>query len=286
MATTVERAVWLMKAIADGNYGYSQAHRDGAYGREPSDFDCSSLVTYCWQSAGVPVRDKGASTTSNMYKPFIACGFKDITNQIDLNTGKGLRAGDVLLYPYDGKYGHTEMMITNTIICGARRDENGKDGWEGSQPGDQLQGKVGPGLAEIDYSPYYNFATGWKFVLRYEDETGQDYKFEALLRSTKGTIKWSTGAGPKTRDLPYIEVTRAQIGFKPNTICVQQQGEVLSNTQWLRGASQHIYVANYENNAYAGVAVGTQVTYFNPDADTIRIPVRFADKDYYVRIYN
>lgn len=283
MATTIERAVWLMTAIADGNYGYSQAHRDGAYGREPSDFDCSSLVTYCWQSAGVPVREKGASTTSQMYKPFIDCGFSDVTAQIDLKTGKGLRAGDVLLYPYDGKYGHTEMMITDKLICGARRDENGKDGWEGSQPGDQLQGKVGPGLAEIDYSPYYNFATGWKYVLRYQDGDDPEPKdrYEAVMKSTIGSITWSTGAGPKTRNCPYIEV---KPGFKPNTICVQQQGEILANSQWMRG-QQHIYVANYENNAYAGVAVGAAVSYFNPDADTIRIPVRFPNSEYIVRIY-
>lgn len=283
MATTIERAVWLCKAIADGNYGYSQAHRNGEYGREPSDFDCSSLVTYCWQSAGVPVRDAGASTTSNMYKPFLKCGFTDITNKIDLQTGKGLQAGDVLLYPYDGERGHTEMMLNSTTICGARRDENGKDGWEGSQPGDQLQGKVPPGMAEIDYSPYYNFP--WRYVLRYTAEGGDADRFEALLTSTKGTILWSTGAGPKTRNLPYIEVTRKQLGFEPGVICVQMQNEALANTQWIRGASQHIYVANFENNAYAGVAVGKQATFFDPDADTIRIPVRFADKPYYVRIY-
>ena len=278
MATAIEKAVWLCKEIADGNYGYSQPHRNGSYGNEPSDFDCSSLVTYCWQSAGVPVRDKGASTTSNMYKPFIACGFKDITSQINLETGKGLRAGDVLLYPYDGEYGHTEMMLNSSTICGARRDENGKDGWEGSQPGDQTG-------HEIEYSPYYNFEPGWRFVLRYDAEGGDADRYEALLTSTKGTIVWSTGAGPKTRQCPYLEVTRKELGFAPKVICVQQQGEILANSQWIRGQA-HMYVANYENNAYAGVAVGSQPSYFNPDADTIRIPVRFADKPYLVRIYN
>lgn len=267
-----------MKAIADGNYGYSQPNRWGEYGKEPSDFDCSSSVTYSWQSAGVPVRDAGASTTSNMYKPFLKCGFKDVTSQIDLKTGKGLRAGDVLLYPYDGKYGHTEMMITDKLICGARRDENGKDGWEGSQPGDQTG-------HEIEYGPYYNFATGWKYVLRYTAEDDPDEgKFEAVLRSTPGKIVWSTGAGPKTRNCPYIELTRKQIGFEPETICVQQQGEILANSQWMRGQA-YIYVASFENDAYAGVAVGTQVSYFNPDADTIRIPVRFPDREYIVHIY-
>ena len=276
MATTIERAVWLMKAIADGNYGYSQANRYGEYGKEPSDFDCSSSVTYSWQSAGVPVRDAGASTTSNMYKPFIDCGFSDVTAQIDLKTGKGLRAGDVLLHPYDGERGHTEMMLNSTTICGARRDENGKDGWEGSQPGDQTG-------HEIEYSAYYNFP--WTYVLRYTAEGGEADSFEAILTSTKETIVWSTGAGPKTRQLPYIEVTRKELGFDPKTIAVQMDGEVLANSQWMRGQA-HIYVANYENDAYAGVAVGQAVSYFNPDADTIRIPVRFADKRYLVRIFS
>lgn len=276
MATTIERAVWLCKAIADGNYGYSQPHRNGAYGNEPSDFDCSSLQTFCWQSAGVPVRDKGASTTSNMYKPFIECGFTDVTSKIDLATGKGLQAGDVLLHPYDGERGHTEMMLNSTTICGARRDENGKDGWEGSQPGDQTG-------HEIEYSAYYNFP--WTYVLRYTAEGGEADSFEAILTSTKETIVWSTGAGPKTRQLPYIEVTRKELGFDPKTIAVQMDGEVLANSQWMRGQA-HIYVANYENDAYAGVAVGQAVSYFNPDADTIRIPVRFADKRYLVRIFS
>jgi hypothetical protein len=279
MATTIERAVWLMKAIADGNYGYSQPNRWGEYGKEPSDFDCSSSVTYSWQSAGVPVRDAGASTTSNMYKPFLACGFKDVTSQIDLKTGKGLRAGDVLLYPYDGKYGHTEMMITDKLICGARRDENGKDGWEsgGAKPGDQTG-------AEIEYGPYYNFATGWKYVLRYTAEDGEADRFEAILTSTKGTIVWSTGAGPKTRNCPYIEVTRKELGFTPKTICVQHISEPLDNAQWMRGLS-HLYCTNHENNAYAGIAVGKAVSYFDPDADPIRIPVWSADQQYYVRIF-
>ena len=276
MATTIERAVWLCKAIADGNYGYSQPHRNGAYGNEPSDFDCSSLQTFCWQSAGVPVRDKGASTTSNMYKPFIECGFTDVTSKIDLATGKGLQAGDVLLHPYDGERGHTEMMLNSTTICGARRDENGKDGWEGSQPGDQTG-------HEIEYSAYYNFP--WTYVLRYTAEGGEADRFEAILTSTKETIVWSTGAGPKTRQLPYIEVTRKELGFDPKTIAVQMDGEVLANSQWMRGQA-HIYVANYENDAYAGVAVGRVSSYFNPDADTIRIPVRFADKRYLVRIFS
>ena len=278
MATTIERAVWLCKAIADGNYGYSQPNRYGEYGREPSDFDCSSLVTYCWQSAGVPVRENGASTTSQMYKPFLKSGFTDVTAQIDLATGKGLREGDVLLYPYDGQRGHTEMMIAPNIICGARRDENGLDGYEpGVQPGDQTG-------HEIEYSEYYNFP--WKYVLRYTAE-GDEYTpcYEAVLESSRDYKKWSTGAGVLTRDCPYISVKRKTLGFAPNVIVVQQEGEVLSNTQWIRGASDHIYVANYENNAYAGIAVGSARGYFDPDSVDIQIPVRFPSRKYIVKIY-
>jgi len=276
MATTIERAVWLMKAIADGNYGYSQPNRWGEYGKEPSDFDCSSVNTYCWQSAGVPVRDAGASTTSNMYKPYIKCGFTDVTALIDLTTGKGLREGDVLLYPYDGKRGHVEMMIAPNIICGARRDENGLDGYEpGVQPGDQTG-------HEIEYSEYYNFP--WKYVLRYTAEGGEADRFEATLTSSKKEIHWSTGAGPKTRWCPYVEVTRKELGFVPKTICVQSTKEPLDNAQWMRGLS-HMYCTNHENDAKAGIAVGKTASFFNPDADTIRIPVWTAEARYYVRIF-
>lgn len=284
MATTIERAVWLMKAIADGNYGYSQPHRNGEYGKEPSDFDCSSSVTYSWQSAGVPVRDAGASTTSNMYKPFLACGFKDVTSQIDLKTGKGLRAGDVLLYPYDGKYGHTEMMITDKLICGARRDENGKDGWEsgGAKPGDQTG-------AEIEYGPYYNFATGWKYVLRYtaEDEPDEG-KFEATLRSSTAKARYANGSG-KIRNLPYVIVTRKELGFQPRTIICQEQREVLCLSQYVRDQLEdggYIFVSDRDMGAQCGVAAGSKPYYFNPDADTLKIPVERPDRDYIVKIYS
>lgn len=276
MATTIERAVWLCKAIADGNYGYSQPHRNGSYGNEPSDFDCSSLVTYCWQSAGVPVRDKGASTTSNMYKPFLACGFTDVTAKVDFKTGKGLQEGDVLLHPYDGERGHTEMMLNSTTICGARRDENGKDGWEGSLPGDQTG-------SEIEYSAYYDFP--WTYCLRYTAESGKEQSFEALLRSTSGTKVWATGAGPKSRSTAYVTVTRKELGFEPKVIVAQMQGEILANTQWIRGQA-HCYCANAKNDATAGIAVGTANGYFNPDASEIKIPVRYANANYIVKIYS
>ena len=277
MATAIEKAVWLAKEIADGDYGYSQPHRDGAYGREPSDFDCSSLVTYCWQSAGVPVRDAGASTTSNMYKPFIKCGFKDVSSQIDFATGKGLRMGDVLLHPYDGERGHTEMMLNSTTICGARRDENGKDGWEpgGAQLGDQTG-------HEIEYGPYYNFP--WIFCLRYEGHDVETDSYSAVLESSRDYKKWSTGAGVLTRDCAYISVPKSALGFTPNVIVIQQIDEPLANSQWIRGQA-HMYCADEINDAYTGIAVGTATGYFNPDSIDIQIPVRYPSRKYIVKIY-
>lgn len=280
MATTIERAVWLMRAIADGNYGYSQPNRNtGTYGKEPSDFDCSSLVTYVWQSAGVPVRDRGASTTSNMYKPFLACGFKDITAQIDLETGKGLRAGDVLLHPYDGERGHTEMMLNSTTICGARRDENGKDGWEGAQPGDQTG-------HEIEYGAYYNFP--WTYILRYTAEDVEEKSFQALLRSSSSSSKWANGSG-KLRPLPYITVTKKELGFTPRTIVCQEQGEVLVLSQYVLDQIEdggYIYVSDRTVGGQCGIAAGSKAYYFNPDASTLKIPVEKPNTNYIVKIYS
>ena len=66
----ISQAVEYMKKIAnDSKHGYSQTNRWG----DPktwSDYDCSSLVISAWQ-AGVPVKDKGATYTGNMYNVFI-----------------------------------------------------------------------------------------------------------------------------------------------------------------------------------------------------------------------
>ena len=118
------------------------------------------------------------------------------------------------------------------------------------------------------------------------EDKEKDEVFTATFKSTSATKVWSTGAGPNSRRMPYIMIPKSFIGFTPNVICVQQQGEVLSLCQWMRDQSEgFLYVSNFENNASAGVAVGTKAGYFNPDADKLIIPVRFPEKDYLVRIY-
>ena len=144
-----------MKKIAnDSKHGYSQTNRWGNP-KTWSDYDCSSLVISAWQAAGVPVKDKGATYTGNMYNVFIKCGFKDVTSKINLSTGSGLIAGDVLLNHTD----HTAMMISKTQLAQASIDENG--GISGGKVGDQTG-------YEINIRSYYNYP--WNCVLRYPEE--------------------------------------------------------------------------------------------------------------------
>lgn len=121
-------------------------------------------------------------------------------------------------------------------------------------------------------------------VVEAPEGEGAEVMFSAKLTSSKDTRIWSTGAGPKTRECPYIKIKRAEIGFTPGVIVVEQLGEILANSQWVRGQA-HLYCANFQNDATAGVAVGKAASYFNPDASEIIIPVRFAEKEHIVRIY-
>lgn len=153
--TKIEKAVDYMKQIANDNkHGYSQTNRWGNP-KTWSDYDCSSLVISAWQAAGVPVKDKGATYTGNMYNVFIKCGFKDVTSKINLSTGSGLIAGDVLLNHTD----HTAMMISKSQLAQASIDENG--GISGGKVGDQTG-------QEIHIRSYYNYP--WNCVLRYPEE--------------------------------------------------------------------------------------------------------------------
>ena len=117
------------------------------------------------------------------------------------------------------------------------------------------------------------------------DDEEDEMVYSATLESSRDYKKWSTGAGVLTRDCPYISVSRSTLGFKPNVIVVQQEDECLANTQWIRGQA-HMYVANYMNDAHAGVAVGSAKGYFNPDSVDIQIPVRFPSRKYIVKIYS
>ena len=143
----IEDAVeWALGIANDDSHGYDQTNRWGP------DYDCSSLVIQAWQNAGVPVKTQGASYTGNMYDAFIACGFIDVTSQVNLSSGSGVVRGDVLLNIVN----HTAMSIGNGQIVQASINEHGET--TGGQTGDQTG-------REIYTRSYYNYP--WDKVLRY-----------------------------------------------------------------------------------------------------------------------
>lgn len=143
----VEDAVeWAISIANDDSHGYDQTNRWGP------DYDCSTLIIQAWQNAGIPVKTQGASYTGNMYDAFIACGFIDVTSQVDLSTGSGVVRGDVLLNIVN----HTAMSIGNGQIVQASINEHGET--TGGQTGDQTG-------REIYTRTYYNYP--WDKVLRY-----------------------------------------------------------------------------------------------------------------------
>lgn len=146
---TINKAVaWAVAVADDQSHGYDQSSRWGA------DYDCSSFVISAWQQAGVPVKTSGASYTGNMYWAFINCGFRDVTNSINLSTGANLQKGDVVL---NTKH-HTEMYIGNGRMVKASINELG--GTTGGKTGDQTG-------REIYIGSYYKPNYGWDYVLRY-----------------------------------------------------------------------------------------------------------------------
>lgn len=188
----VTTAVNYMKQIAnDSKHGYSQLSRWGNPNTW-SDYDCSSLVISAYEAAGVKVKTAGATYTGNMYNAFVKCGFKDVTDQVTLSTGKGLIAGDVLL----NHVNHTAMMISTTQLAQASIDEKG--GIMGGKVGDQTG-------YEIHIRSYYNYP--WNCVLRLPEETP---KPKPVL-DKKGYVKGDSTIGVYSFKLHLIRAKKLGI---------------------------------------------------------------------------
>lgn len=177
--TKAEKATrWMEDKARDNSHGYDQTWRWG----EKGDYDCSAAVISAWQSAGVPVKDNGATFTGNMYKVFIKCGFKDVTSTVNLKTGKGLRRGDVLLRK--GK--HTAMHCGNGKEVEASINEKGTV--RRGKPGDQTG-------REFLIRSYRNFP--WDCVLRYTEKTTKKPTIEQVARDV---IAGEYGNGAERRE--------------------------------------------------------------------------------------
>ena len=151
MNTKVKYAIDFMLRFAnDPTHGYDQTHRWGEYG----DYDCSSLVITAFEAAGIPLKTKGATYTGNMRTVCLQCGFTDMTKSVNLSSGIGIKAGDILLHEQH----HVALAVEDNgkTICHASINEKGTA--RGGKPGDQTG-------REICTRTYYN--KPWTHILRY-----------------------------------------------------------------------------------------------------------------------
>ena len=115
--STIDKAISRGLEIAnDDTHGYSQKTR---YGNP--NYDCSSFVIECWDSAGTGVKAAGATYTGNMRKAFLKTG---LFEWIPMSKVTEYKPGDVLL----SENSHTEMYIGDGKMVGAHGDMDGRNG--------------------------------------------------------------------------------------------------------------------------------------------------------------
>ena len=154
----LETAVKFMESVAEDNtHGYDQTTRNGCI-----NYDCSSLVGTAFSKAGFNVNK--ASTTRNLRKQLLACGFAEI------GIGEARKRGDIFL-----KEGHHVVMCTDSSnIVHARINEKGTV--TGGKPGDQT-GK------EICVSNFYTYSGGWDYHFRYPTATKSNVQVASVASS-------------------------------------------------------------------------------------------------------
>lgn len=132
---------WAVGIANDDTHGYDQDERWGP------DYDCSSLLIQAYENAGIPVKQNGATATSNMRSAFVKTGF----TQYSYSDVTEFLAGDVLW-----RDGHCAMYIGDGQIVSAHINELGEV--TGGVTGDQTG-------HEIDVSSFSS-SGNWEYVLR------------------------------------------------------------------------------------------------------------------------
>lgn len=189
--TVIEKAVqWAIQTANDNSHGYSQVDRWG------TDYDCSSFVITAYEQAGVPVKQAGASYTGNMRNAFLACGFFDATNLVNLGSGGGIQAGDVLL----NYAAHTCIAIGAGRVANCRTDEGHP------QAGDQSGN-------EIRLQSYWNYP--WNCVLRYKEKT------EAPKDNSTATATLPVTQAPKEDHELVLKTLQRKTSYDQNVILLQ-----------------------------------------------------------------
>ena len=202
--TIPERAAQIAVEIAnDDRHGYSQANRYGTL--DGGDFDCSSLVIYCYDRAFMevgltPPKAVGASYTGNMLAAFTRIGFRAFRD----DHGAGLQVGDILLN--EAKHTAIVCSLNPTKVVNAGGDR----GYP--QSGDQTG-------TEIRVQTYWSYP--WDWVMRYygkeptpADETptgtvGQQMAQHIIANRKYPTIKY----GDTGDAVMFAQAILVRLGF-------------------------------------------------------------------------
>ena len=179
----IKKAIdWAVSIANDNSHGYSQ------HGRTGPDYDCSSLIGHALYNGGfVGIGAKLKTMNTLSEGGYLSdLGFYDVTSIVNISSGTGLQAGDILW-----KSGHTEMYIGNNQVVGARKSTiSCKKGVCSAHPGGGYYGHYACGEKQGDQTGNeisvraYSYWKPWTKVYRYKGKT--DDKKDVNTESNKG----------------------------------------------------------------------------------------------------
>lgn len=212
----IEKAIsWMEKTAKDNKHGYDQNFRWG----EKGDYDCSAAVITAWDKAGVPVKKNGATYTGNLKKAFLASGFKDITNKVNLSTGKGMKRGDVLL----SEGYHVAMHCGDGKEVEASINEKGTA--RGGKPGDQTG-------REFLIRSYRNYP--WTTILRFEEETKKEPEKKIQNASKLYKMKVTAKSGLNVRESASTKSKKLCAIPNGGTVVTDGTTKTVNGEKWIK----------------------------------------------------